>query len=948
MKITKKRLTSFLLAVVMVLSLLPMGALDAFAAQKSTTYVALGDSASGGYGADGRFYGNYATILAEQKGYELTEDTLIVDSTAAILDALETKENTRAAVSGAGLVTIMLGVDEMMHVVYQAMAEKYNATEEEQISAADVPLIINGQREGNKMQLMFNALPLLNKNGNDYLIKSALFNDAIKEFSENLSAIVDVIKDLAPEATLLVATQYNPFTEYNGHKVSIPLSATAVLPYDLTALYQCMEDGVAVLNEQIKKNAASDGYQVVDIKAAFDEEHSADNDLYKAHAGETLSTLSWDILPTEEGKAVMAAAFAEKTPDAPKYHKVSFDANGGAGTMSGLVIEEGSFTLPVNEFTAAKGYEFAGWALSQDGKVIDKTAITVDQDITLYAIWKVQPLKGEVTISGTMQVGSKLTVAISNTNNSGALTYQWYKDNTLIHTGETYTLAPSDVAATLYCVVTSDQQTGSLKSKETAKIQPKVFDDGEIEFLDYVGTYDGKFHTFTEKVPAGITVEYSIDGTTVDDEKPEFNTAGVHTVSYSVTKPGYDPVTGTVQVVIERKMVTVTADAYSIGYGDKEPKLTYKAEGLVGAETLEGALTRDAGANVGVYQIKQGTLTNENNPNYDIVFTGNTFTIGKVAADYVAPTGLTAVYGQKLADIKLPTGFKWQSPNSFVGDVGTNNFLVIYTPADTLNYEGAVVTVEVKVIEAPNNIRVDFDNKLGNVTGAGAYEDGVTVKLTATPAAGAKFEYWVDASVDLTGKLSEAELKAKIISKELTYSFTAESDVHLQAVFAPEKIEIVPMLLTGTDAKALTEAKRLNTTQNFGGISWNQCPIKLSVNNEIKKEFTEGEKLYKFAGFIVSGYDKTTNARTVELKSELVLELQPLYGSAEYKAWLEPITGGIYAAYMENTSMTGDGNSKNPSTGDNSDMVMWLVILVFCAGGIALLMVIDRKKQKKK
>ena len=76
--------------------------------------------------------------------------------------------------------------------------------------------------------------------------------------------------------------------------------------------------------------------------------------------------------------------------------------------------------------------------------------------------------------------------------------------------------------------------------------------------------------------------------------------------------------------------------------------------------------------------------------------------------------------------------------------------------------------------------------------------------------------------------------------------------------------------------------------------------------------------------------------------------LQPLYGSAEYKAWLEPITGGIYAAYMENTSMTGDGNSKNPSTGDNSDMVMWLVILVFCAGGIALLMVIDRKKQKKK
>lgn len=945
------RLINWILAIVMVLSLIPAGALTANAAEKSTTYVAFGDSASGGYGADGRFYGNYATILANEKGYELTEDTLIIDTTAGILHQLESDVETQVLIEEAGLVTVMLGVDDMMNVVYQAMADRYNASQNAYISAGEIPHIINGSGgydKNVKMQLMISSLPLLTKGGTYYLIDSQLFKDAIQRFSSDLLAIAKEIKALNPEATFLVATQYNPLTEYNGAKINLTLGS-ASFPYDLTSLYQCMEDGVVVMNEEIKKNAAAGGYQVIDIKTVFEEEHSATNDLYEASPGESLATLNWDILPTEAGKQVMAAAFAEKTPDAPKYYTISYDKNGGEGVMASQVVEGNTvLTLPENGFVAPKGYEFAGWAYTADGKKIDKNAITVDQDITLYAVWKVQDLKGEVSISGTMQVGSKLTATLSGSNNSGELTYKWYKGDTLIHTGETYTLAPTDVAATLYCVVTSDRQTGSLKSKETSEIQPKVFDDGEIEFKDYAVTYDGQYYTFTEKVPGEITVEYSADGTAFDTQKPKFKDAGVHTVFYRVTKPGYDSVTGTVQVVIERKAVAVTADAFSIGYGDKEPKLTYKADGLVGAETLNGELTRDAGTNVGIYQIKQGTLTNENNPNYDITFNGNTLTIGKVAADYVVPTGLTAVYGQKLAEVKLPTGFKWQSPNSFVGDVGTNSFPVIYTPADTLNYEGAVLFVEVTVIEAPNNIQVDFDNKLGNVTGAGPYEDGATVKLTATPAAGAKFEYWVDASVDVTGKLSEAELKTKILSKELTCSFTANSDVHLQAVFAPEKVEIIPMLITGTDAKALTEAKRLNTTQNFGGIAGNQLPIKLSANNEIKKEFTEGEKQYKFAGFIVSGYDQTTNARTVELKSELVLELQPLYGSKEYKEWLEPITGGIYAAYMENTSMTGNGNSKNPSTGDNSDMVMWLVILVFCAGGIALLMVIDRKKQKKK
>ena len=61
--------------------------------------------------------------------------------------------------------------------------------------------------------------------------------------------------------------------------------------------------------------------------------------------------------------------------------------------------------------------------------------------------------------------------------------------------------------------------------------------------------------------------------------------------------------------------------------GETDPALTYEAVGLVTGETLTGELTREAGEEVRTYTITQGTLTNENNLNYDITFTEGTFTI---------------------------------------------------------------------------------------------------------------------------------------------------------------------------------------------------------------------------------------------------------------------------------------------------------------------------------
>lgn len=75
-----------------------------------------------------------------------------------------------------------------------------------------------------------------------------------------------------------------------------------------------------------------------------------------------------------------------KLVENPTPYTVTFNANGGDGTMKPENVAGGKYTLPECGFTAPKGKLFAGWALTADGPVIN--TYTVDKDFTLYAIWR--------------------------------------------------------------------------------------------------------------------------------------------------------------------------------------------------------------------------------------------------------------------------------------------------------------------------------------------------------------------------------------------------------------------------------------------------------------------------------------------------------------------------------------------------------------------------------
>jgi hypothetical protein len=90
--------------------------------------------------------------------------------------------------------------------------------------------------------------------------------------------------------------------------------------------------------------------------------------------------------------------------------------------------------------------------------------------------------------------------------------------------------------------------------------------------------------------------------------------------NYDLTYVGAD-------LAITTRLITVTADAQNKTYGDADPALTYQITfgSLAFSDAFSGDLTRDAGEDVGDYNINQGTL--ELSSNYDLTYIGDDLAI---------------------------------------------------------------------------------------------------------------------------------------------------------------------------------------------------------------------------------------------------------------------------------------------------------------------------------
>lgn len=140
----------------------------------------------------------------------------------------------------------------------------------------------------------------------------------------------------------------------------------------------------------------------------------------------------------------------------------------------------------------------------------------------------------------------------------------------------------------------------------------------------------------------------------------------------------------------------VTIDDLTItGAYDGELTFTWYKNSVAEGNKLEGA-PKDAGTYYVVASIAETTNAAAASA------TSSAITISKANPSYTVPTGLTATYGQTLADVTLPTvdGGVWtwnDDSTTSVGNAGSNSFNVTFTPTDTTNYKTATESVKVDV-----------------------------------------------------------------------------------------------------------------------------------------------------------------------------------------------------------------------------------------------------------
>lgn len=86
------------------------------------------------------------------------------------------------------------------------------------------------------------------------------------------------------------------------------------------------------------------------------------------------------------------------TIEAPTY-TVSFDKNGGSGSMASVYNVSGSYELPTCAFTAPANKEFKAWQVNGGAERNPGESITVTGNIVLTALWKDLPVVSGYTIT---------------------------------------------------------------------------------------------------------------------------------------------------------------------------------------------------------------------------------------------------------------------------------------------------------------------------------------------------------------------------------------------------------------------------------------------------------------------------------------------------------------------------------------------------------------------
>ena len=239
---------------------------------------------------------------------------------------------------------------------------------------------------------------------------------------------------------------------------------------------------------------------------------------------------------------------------------------------------------------------------------------------------------GTITATGYTGIGKGQDSGTQALSSCGNITLGWTDadndcitaSNYRVSSGSTVSIAEGQVltdGTNNYIGQLSTSQISTIAGKTLTPTAPITM---TVTAENVNTTYDGLEHYITVNVsgPAsGATITYceTEDGT-YTSTNPTYTDAGEYVVYYKVTASGYNDNSGSATVTIDPKEIIVRAESkYDKVYGDPDPVFTYDLKDgdddytLIDGNTMTGALGREAGENVGNYNIYLGTLSAGNN-----------------------------------------------------------------------------------------------------------------------------------------------------------------------------------------------------------------------------------------------------------------------------------------------------------------------------------------------
>lgn len=426
---------------------------------------------------------------------------------------------------------------------------------------------------------------------------------------------------------------------------------------------------------------------------------------------------------------------------------------------------------------------------------------------------------------------------------------------------------------------------------EKATLVKADLDYTEIADKDYTGT-PTTVEVSVTKTDGAVTVNvYDESGNIVTAP----TNAGTYTVKASVAEgTNYKALAETelYSFTINKINPTFTAPTgLTAIYGDALSSVAL-APAANGTFTWEEADTTSVGnAGLRTHTVK---FTPNDTTNYNEVTAINvTIDVAKADPDYTLPTGLTAEYGDTLADVTLPEGFTWDDDTLPVGNVGEENkHTVTFTPADTDNYNtltGLEVTVEVEksAPEVPEitDLTAEYGETLADVelptadNGTFTWEEPDTTpvgnvgdrthKVTFTP--NDTDSYKVVTGIDVIITVT----KATITEADLSYDLPAPRNYDGQpttvdvtvaktdgAVTVEYYNEAGTKVTAPTDAGTYTVKVTVAEGTNYKGLSETTIGSfvinKATLDISIEKQTIEYDADNKLADIVLPTHDKGT------------------------------------------------------------------------------------------